>query len=63
MIYYDLNDFFFFLFRTTELNFTLFKLFNWLNSGMEAILIPGTAHCANMYPPSPQDPPALVAAR
>jgi len=32
-------------------------------SGMEAILIPGTAHCANMYPPSPQDPPALVAAR
>lgn len=32
-------------------------------SGMEAILIPGTAHCANMYPPSPRDPPALVAAR
>lgn len=23
----------------------------------------GTAHCANMYPASPSDPPQLVAAR
>eukprot|EP00088_Acartia_fossae_P038980 TRINITY_DN4052_c1_g3_i2.p1 TRINITY_DN4052_c1_g3~~TRINITY_DN4052_c1_g3_i2.p1 ORF type:complete len:487 (+),score=107.90 TRINITY_DN4052_c1_g3_i2:51-1511(+) len=32
-------------------------------SGMEAILIPGTAHCANMYPPSKQDPQELTSAR
>ncbi|GFO16552.1 thymus-specific serine protease [Plakobranchus ocellatus] len=29
----------------------------------EAIYIPGTAHCANMYPPSPEDPGPLTAAR
>jgi pimeloyl-ACP methyl ester carboxylesterase len=28
-----------------------------------AILIPGTAHCANMYPASEEDPPALSEAR
>ena len=28
-----------------------------------AIFINGTAHCANMYPPSPQDLPSLVKAR
>ena len=28
-----------------------------------AIFINGTAHCANMYPPSPTDPPGLVQAR
>nr|CAD7589926.1 unnamed protein product [Timema genevievae] len=28
-----------------------------------AIFIQGTAHCANMYPSSPDDPPGLVAAR
>nr|CAD7570017.1 unnamed protein product [Timema californicum] len=28
-----------------------------------AIFIEGTAHCANMYPSSPDDPPGLVAAR
>ncbi len=28
-----------------------------------AILIPGTAHCANMYPEADSDPPALKAAR
>jgi len=32
-------------------------------SGMEAIFIEGTAHCANMYPPSPQDPAPLKNAR
>ncbi len=31
--------------------------------GITAILIPGTAHCADMYPSSPNDPPELVAAR
>ena len=29
----------------------------------KAILIPGTAHCANMYPASPEDPPQLKQAR
>ncbi|KAI5734315.1 hypothetical protein M8J77_005022 [Diaphorina citri] len=28
-----------------------------------AIYIPGVAHCANMYPPSPSDPPELTKAR
>uniref|UniRef100_A0A1B6IAX2 Serine protease K12H4.7 n=1 Tax=Homalodisca liturata TaxID=320908 RepID=A0A1B6IAX2_9HEMI len=32
-------------------------------SGATAILINGTAHCANMNPPLPTDPPALKAAR
>ncbi len=29
----------------------------------KAILIPGTAHCANMYPASQEDPPQLTSAR
>ncbi|XP_078380206.1 putative serine protease K12H4.7 [Oculina patagonica] len=29
----------------------------------QAVFIQGTAHCANMYPPSPQDPPQLTQAR
>lgn len=34
------------------------------DNGMnKAILIPGTAHCANMYPASPDDPPQLKQAR
>jgi len=34
-----------------------------LTPSVRAILIDGTAHCANMMPPSPKDPPALVDAR
>ncbi|EGD75014.1 hypothetical protein PTSG_07238 [Salpingoeca rosetta] len=34
-----------------------------LPDGCDAIVIPQTAHCANMYPPSPDDPPALTRAR
>ncbi|XP_024084121.1 putative serine protease K12H4.7 isoform X2 [Cimex lectularius] len=30
---------------------------------IRAIYINGTAHCANMYPPSPKDPPQLTKAR
>lgn len=33
------------------------------NAQMPAIYINGTAHCANMYPPSANDPPELKAAR
>ncbi|XP_043528385.1 putative serine protease K12H4.7 [Frieseomelitta varia] len=33
------------------------------NRQMPAIYINGTAHCANMYPPSKNDPPELKAAR
>jgi len=33
------------------------------NSGMEAIFIEGTAHCANMYPARKDDPVSLKAAR
>ncbi len=33
------------------------------NATMPAVFIPGTAHCRNMIPSSPNDPPALVAAR
>ena len=32
-------------------------------SGMEAIYIEGTAHCANMYPGSKDDPEQLKNAR
>lgn len=32
-------------------------------SSLVSVFINGTAHCANMYPPSPQDLPALVQAR
>ncbi|XP_060598932.1 putative serine protease K12H4.7 isoform X1 [Ruditapes philippinarum] len=45
----------------------------WKNAGLtwpgpysdviEIILIEGTAHCADMYPPSSKDPPQLAAAR
>ncbi|KAK6196039.1 hypothetical protein SNE40_001342 [Patella caerulea] len=34
-----------------------------LPDGSVAIFINGTAHCANMYPPSPDDPEGLVQAR
>lgn len=34
-----------------------------VSSSLTAIFIPGTAHCANMYPPAPSDPPALSQAR
>ncbi|XP_049810851.1 putative serine protease K12H4.7 [Schistocerca nitens] len=34
-----------------------------LLSDSPAIFIQGTAHCANMYPSAPNDPPQLVAAR
>lgn len=34
-----------------------------MNPQMPAIYINGTAHCANMYPPSVKDPPELKAAR
>ncbi len=30
---------------------------------LKAVLIQGTAHCANMYPPRDSDPPELTAAR
>ena len=33
------------------------------SESLVAIFINGTAHCANMYPPSPQDLPGLVKAR
>uniref|UniRef100_A0A224XNZ5 Putative serine protease n=1 Tax=Panstrongylus lignarius TaxID=156445 RepID=A0A224XNZ5_9HEMI len=33
------------------------------NPETPALYIMGTAHCANMYPPSPRDPPQLVKAR
>ena len=33
------------------------------SGSLEAVFINGTAHCANMYPPSPQDLPGLVKAR
>ena len=33
------------------------------SGSLVAIFINGTAHCANMYPPSPQDLPGLVKAR
>ncbi|KAH9489193.1 hypothetical protein Btru_044461 [Bulinus truncatus] len=36
---------------------------NDLNPEARAIFINGTAHCANMYPDSPDDPPQLVQAR
>jgi len=36
---------------------------NNLSEDSPAILIPGTAHCANMYPASQGDPPQLVDAR
>lgn len=31
--------------------------------GIDVVLMESTAHCANMYPPSPMDPPELTAAR
>ena len=34
-----------------------------ISSGLVAVFIEGTAHCANMYPPSPQDLQSLTAAR
>ena len=34
-----------------------------LSSSLTAIFIEGTAHCANMYPPSAHDPPGLALAR
>ena len=34
-----------------------------ISETLTSIYIQGTAHCANMYPPSDQDPAALVAAR
>nr|CAD7456840.1 unnamed protein product [Timema tahoe] len=34
-----------------------------ISDSAPAIFIEGTAHCANMYPSSPDDPPGLVAAR
>lgn len=34
-----------------------------LSTSEVAIFIPGTSHCANMYSYSPEDPPALTAAR
>lgn len=34
-----------------------------VNNKAPAILIEGTAHCANMYPDSPEDPPQLKQAR
>uniref|UniRef100_A0A2C9K4W9 Serine protease K12H4.7 n=1 Tax=Biomphalaria glabrata TaxID=6526 RepID=A0A2C9K4W9_BIOGL len=34
-----------------------------LNPDARAVYINGTAHCANMYPDSPDDPPQLVQAR
>ncbi|CAG5133617.1 unnamed protein product [Candidula unifasciata] len=34
-----------------------------LNPEARAIFINGTAHCANMYPSTPEDPPQLVTAR
>eukprot|EP01132_Coremiostelium_polycephalum_P010268 gene10268-12595_t len=32
-------------------------------SGLQTIVIPQTAHCADLYPPLPNDPPLLVQAR
>ena len=34
-----------------------------ISDSLVAIFINGTAHCANMYPASPNDPPQLVKAR
>ena len=34
-----------------------------ISESLIAIFIKGTAHCANMYPPRDNDPPALTAAR
>jgi len=34
-----------------------------LSHSKKALLIEGTAHCANMFPESPTDPPSLIAAR
>ena len=34
-----------------------------LNEFSPAIVIPGTSHCADMYPDSPSDPEELTAAR
>ena len=34
-----------------------------LTTSEVAIFIPGTAHCADMDPDYPEDPPALTAAR
>ena len=34
-----------------------------LSDSVKAFFIHGTAHCANMYPPSPNDPPELTQAR
>eukprot|EP01102_Stenamoeba_stenopodia_P004785 TRINITY_DN1514_c0_g1_i1.p1 TRINITY_DN1514_c0_g1~~TRINITY_DN1514_c0_g1_i1.p1 ORF type:complete len:334 (-),score=89.52 TRINITY_DN1514_c0_g1_i1:142-1143(-) len=34
-----------------------------ISSTLTAILIDGTAHCANVLPPEPNDPPGLLAAR
>ena len=34
-----------------------------ISDSLIAIYIHGSAHCANMYPPSPRDPPALAPAR
>ena len=34
-----------------------------ISESLPAIYITGTAHCANMYPPSPKDPQSLVDAR
>ena len=34
-----------------------------ITESLIAIFINGTAHCANMYPPSPNDPPGLIHAR
>ena len=34
-----------------------------ISDSLVAIFINGTAHCANMYPESPNDPPQLVKAR
>lgn len=34
-----------------------------ITTGMDSLFIPGTAHCADMYQPSPKDSPALKEAR
>ena len=33
------------------------------NASLSILYVPGTAHCANMYPESPDDPPQLKQAR
>ena len=40
-----------------------FRIFVKTHSDATAILIPETAHCANMYPERDEDPPQLKQAR